>query len=114
MHLDAIIAGTWGPVSSQFGETHLEVVLTTGPGNQPAVWDWTAKTGQFGSRPVQKPNPLPQGESNPNQYPLHHGFCWVSVDLSVPISSVALQVPLCLVAFGYATVKHNILTFVRS
>jgi len=34
------------------------VVLPTGPGNPPVVRDWTGKTVWFGSRPVQKPNPL--------------------------------------------------------
>jgi hypothetical protein len=34
------------------------VVLATGLGNPPAVWVWTGKMVRFGSKPVQKPDPL--------------------------------------------------------
>jgi len=42
------------------------VVLATGPGNPPAGRVWTAKTGRFSSRPVQKPDPLTLGGPNPD------------------------------------------------
>ena len=32
------------------------LVSATGPGNQPGIWVWTAKTDQLSSRPVQKPD----------------------------------------------------------
>jgi hypothetical protein len=38
--------------------TDLEKVLATGPGNWPMVLVWTAKTNQFGSRPIHIQNPL--------------------------------------------------------
>jgi len=50
------------------------VVLTTGPVNMPAVWDWTSETVQFGSRPGQKPHPLPPAGTHLVQYPLS---CWL-------------------------------------
>ena len=42
------------------------IVLPTGPGNPPAVRVWTAKMGHFGSRPVQKPDPLTLCGSKPD------------------------------------------------
>jgi hypothetical protein len=45
------------------------LVLATGPGNLPAVRVRTAKTVQFGSRQVQKPNPQLLGGPNPDPYP---------------------------------------------
>jgi len=50
------------------------VVLAMGLGNLPAVRIWTTKIGLFGSRPVQKPDPLPVGRPNPDLYPSTHGF----------------------------------------
>jgi len=46
-----------------------EVVLATGPGNPPAVGDWTGTTVQFGSRTVQRPDLLLLGGANPAPYP---------------------------------------------
>jgi hypothetical protein len=68
------------------------VVLATGPGNAPAVRVWTAKTGQFGSRFVQQPDPLTLGGPNPDPYPSTRGFRQVWLDLSVPISGSAFRV----------------------
>jgi len=51
-----------------------ELVLATGPGNPPAFRVWTAKTGRFGSRTVQKPDPLTLGGPNPDLYPSTRGF----------------------------------------
>ena len=69
-----------------------QIVLATGPGNSPAVWVWTAKTGRFTSRPVQKPEPLTLG--GPNQHPdlSTHGFRWAWLDPLVPISGSAFRV----------------------
>jgi len=92
----------------------LQLVLATGFGNLPAVWVWTAKTSRFGSRPIQKPDPLPLGGPNPDPYPATCRFCWVWLDSSGPISGFVFRVSLFIVAFRYATVKHKILTLVRS
>jgi len=68
------------------------VVLATGPGNPPAVRVWTAKTGRFGSRTVQKPDPQTLGGPNPDPYPSTRWFRRVWVDPSVPISGSAFRV----------------------
>jgi len=68
------------------------LVLATGPGNPPAVRVWTAKTGQFGSRPVQQPDLLTLGGPNPDPYPSTRGFRQVWLDLSAPISGSAFRV----------------------
>jgi len=68
------------------------VVLATGPGNPPAFRFRTAKTGRFGSRLDQKPDPLTCGEPNPDPYLSTRGFSRVWLDLSVPISGSAFQV----------------------
>jgi len=70
----------------------LQVVIATGPGNPPLVWVWTAKTGQRGSRPVQKPDPRTLGGPNPDPYPSTRGFPRVWLDPSVPISCSASRV----------------------
>ena len=67
-------------------------MLATGPGNTPAVRVWTAKTGRFGSRPVQKPDPLTLGGPNPDPYLSTRGFRRVGLDPSVPISGSAFGV----------------------
>ena len=67
-----------------------------GPGNPPAVWVWTRKTVQFGSKPVQKPDPLLLGGPSPDPYPLTRGFCLVWLDPSFPISASAFRVFLLL------------------
>jgi hypothetical protein len=83
-------------------------VLAMGPGNLPAVRVWTAKTGPFGSRTIQKPGTLHLGGPNADPYTSTSGFCRVWLILSVPISGFALRVSLFIVAFRYANVKHNI------
>ena len=69
------------------------VVVAMGSGNPPAVRVWTTKTGRFGSRPVQKPDPLTLGGSNPDPFPSTRQFCRAWWDPSVPISGSAFRVP---------------------
>jgi hypothetical protein len=71
---------------------HCWLVLVTGPGNPPAVQVWTAKTGRFGSRLGQKPNPLTLGGPYSDPYPATRGFCRIWLDLSVPISGSVFRV----------------------
>jgi hypothetical protein len=78
-------------VRSEYSSTHV-VVLAMGPGNAPAVRVWTANTGQFGSRTVQKPDPQTLGRSNPDSNPSTRGFGRVGLDPSVPISGSVFQV----------------------
>ena len=72
---------------------HLEIqedqrlVLAMGPGNPPAVQVWTRKMGQFGSRPVQKPDPLMPDGPNPDRYPSTRRSPRVRLDPSALISS---------------------------
>ena len=70
------------------------LVLATGPGNRPAVRVWTAKTGQFGSTPGQKTDPLTlRGpKTDPDPYPSTRGFRRVWLDPSVPILGSACRV----------------------
>jgi len=70
----------------------VRLVLATGPGIPPAVQVWTTKTGRFGFRPVQKPDPLTLGGPNPDPYPSTRGFCRVWLDPLVPISGSAFRV----------------------
>jgi hypothetical protein len=72
--------------------TAFYLVLATGPGNPPAVWVWTGKTGQFGSRTVQKPDPQTLGRPNPNPYPSTARFRPIWLDPSVQISGSAFRV----------------------
>jgi hypothetical protein len=88
------------------------LVLATGPGNPPAVRVRTAKTVRFGSKPVQKPDPLHLGGSNPDPYPSTRGFCRVWLDPSVPISGSGIRVILFMVAFRYPIANRKILTLV--
>jgi len=87
-----------------------QVVLATGPGNPPAVRVGPAKTGRFGSRTVQKPDPLSLGGPNLDPYPSTRGFCRVWLDRSVPMSGSAFRVFLFMVTFRYLTVNCKILT----
>jgi len=72
---------------------HPDLVLATGPGDLPGVGVWTAKTGRFGSRSAQKPDPLTLGGPNPDLFPSIGGFCWVWIHPSVQISKSAVLVP---------------------
>jgi len=90
----------------------LNLVLATGPGNPPALRVGTGKTVCFGSRTVQKPDPLLVGFPNPSLYPSTRGFRLVLLNQSGPISSYAFWVFLFMVAFRYPTVNCNILTMV--
>jgi len=76
-----------------------QLLLATGLGNMPVVVDWNAKTGRFGSRPLQKPDPLPLGGPHPDSYRSTTGFCKAWQDPSVPISGFALRVSLFIVTF---------------
>jgi len=71
---------------------HIPIVLATRPGNPPAAWVWTAKTGRFGSRPVQKPEPLTLCGLYTDPYSSTLGFHRIWLDLSVPISGSAFLV----------------------
>jgi len=90
----------------------IRLVLATGPGNPPAVRVWTTKIVQFGSKPVQKPDPLHLGGPNPDLYPSTRGFCRVWLDLSVSISGSGIRVFLFIVAFRYPIANRKILTLV--
>jgi len=61
----------------------IHLVSATGPGNPPAVRILTRKTVQFGSRPIQKPDPQLLGGPNPDPYPWTRGCCQVWLVLSV-------------------------------
>jgi hypothetical protein len=52
----------------------------------------TAKTGRFGSRTVQQPDPHTLGGPNPDRYQSTRGFRRVSLYLSVPMSSSAFRI----------------------
>jgi len=89
----AASSAVWGwTTTGTFNSVVPYLVLATGPGNPPAVRVLTAKTGRFGSRPVQKPDPLTLGGPNPVPYPSTRGFRRVWLDLSVPISGSAFRV----------------------
>jgi len=75
------------------------LVLTTGPGNLPPVWIWTAETGLFDSTANEKPNPLTLGAPNPDPYTSTRGICRVWLDPLVTISCSVVQVSLSIVAF---------------
>jgi len=92
--------------------TLIQVVLATGPFNPPAVRVQIAKTVRFGSKPVQKPDPLHLGGPNPDPYPSTRGFCRVWLDPSVPISSSGIRIILFMVAFRYPIANRKILTLV--
>jgi len=90
----------WPPLYAKPGEAcslhhpdnESELVLATGPGNPPAVWVWTAKTGRFDSGPGQKTDPLTVGGPNPDPYLSTTGFRRVWLDPSVPISGSVFRV----------------------
>ena len=94
MHSEIVIEGGWRCTCENHNRASLEIhlVLATGLGNPPAVRVWTAKTSRFGSRPVQKPDPLTLGGPNPDPYPSTRGFRRVWLDPSVPISCSAFRV----------------------
>jgi len=68
------------------------VVLAMVPGNRPAVRVWTAKTGGFGSRPVEKPDRMTLGGPNMDLYLSTRGFRRVWLNPSVQISGSAVWV----------------------
>jgi hypothetical protein len=99
--------------------THAEIagmrsreVLAPGPGNAPAVRVRNTKTVRFGSKPIQKPDPLHLGGPNPDPYLSTCGFCCVWLDPSVPISYSGIRVILFMVTFSYPIVNRKILTLV--
>jgi len=93
------------------------LVLTTGPGIPPAAWASRLWSGfgpeiRFGSRIVQKPDPLLHGGLNPALCSSSRVFRQVWLDRSDPISGSAFRVYLFMVAFRYPTVNCKILTMV--
>jgi len=70
----------------------VSLLSATHPGNPPGVLVWSAKTGQFGSRTVQKPDQQTLGGLNPDQYSSARASRRVCLDLSVPISSSRFRV----------------------
>ena len=88
-------------------------VLATGTGNLPAVPVRTAKMGDFGSTPVQKPDPLLLGGPHPAPYLSTCGFRWFWLDRLVPNSGSVFQGSLYIFAFRYANVHCKIWTLVR-
>jgi len=88
------------------------LVLAMGLENPPAVRVWHAKTGRFGSRLIQKPDPLGLGRQNPDPYRSTLGCRLVMLDPLVPMSTSAFRVFLFMVAFRYPTVNCKILTLV--
>jgi len=100
-------------LSTAYTEYNIHLVLAMGPGNPPAVWDWTGKTVLFGPRPIQSPDPELLGGLNLYLYPSTRGFCRVWLDPSVPISSSRFRVFLFMVAVRYVTVMCKISTLVH-
>jgi hypothetical protein len=88
------------------------VLLATGPGNPPADRVPTAKTVQFGSKPVQKPDMLHLRRQNPDPYLSTHRVRGVSLDLLVPISGSGFRVFLFIVALSHPIPNWKILTSV--
>ena len=84
--------GWTGRPQSRQSHPYPRLVLATGPCNAPAVRVWTAKTGWFGSRPVQQPDPLTLGGPNPDTYPSTREFRRVWPAPSVSISGSAFRV----------------------
>jgi hypothetical protein len=58
------------------------IMLPMGPGSFPVVRVWTRKTVQFGSRPVQTPDPLLHGGRNLDPYPSTRRICWDLLDIA--------------------------------
>jgi len=96
---------------SQFFPLWLELAM--GLDNLPAVRVQTTTMVSFGFRPVEEPGVLPLGVPNPYLYLSTDRFCWVYLDLCVPISGSPFRVVLYMVAFRYHTVNRNILTLVH-
>ena len=69
----------------------ISLVLAIGPGNLPAVWVWTVKTVQFGSKPIQNPDPRHLGRPNTDPYLSTRGVWQVWLDPLVPISDSSFQ-----------------------
>jgi len=92
---------------------HWILVLSTRPGNLPAVGVWITKMVQFASRPVQKPQLLLLGEPNSDPYPSTLGYRRVWLDPSVPNSGSGIRVVLFTVSFRYPTDNCKIFTSVH-
>jgi len=71
--------------------SHL-AIISNRSGDRPAVGVRTAKTGTFGSRLVQKPDPLTLGRPNHDPYPSICRFRPVWLHQSVPISGSVFRV----------------------
>ena len=70
----------------------LHLVLATVPGKQQPVRVSIAKMGQFGSRPVQRPDKLTPRGPDPVPYPSTPWFRRVWLDTSLPITGGSFQV----------------------
>jgi hypothetical protein len=92
---------------------HLVVVIGMGTGNPPAVRVWTGTTVQFGSKPIQKPDPELLRGPNPYPYQSTRGFCRVWLNPSVPVSGSPFRVFLFMVAVRYDTVLCKISTLIH-
>jgi len=77
----------WGRWDGEMG-----ILIAMGPGNLPAVRVLTAKTGLFGTWPVQKPELLTLGEPKPDPYVSTRGFRHDWLDPVVRISCSAFRV----------------------
>lgn len=77
-----------------------------------AVQVWPARTGRFGFRPGQQPDPLSLGGTNLDPYLSSRGVCPVWLDQSVTMSGSAFRVFRFLVALRYSTVNCKIFTLV--
>jgi len=100
-------------IVNRLGEARKCIVWAMGPGNPPAVRVWTRKTVRFGSRPVEKPDPLLPGGPNLAPYPSTRGFRQVWLDPSGPISRFAFRDVILMVRFRYPTVNRKRLRMVH-
>jgi len=96
---------------AEFGR--LVVVLAPGPGNTREFRVQTATTDLFGSRTVQRCDPLGPGGPITDVYQSTAGFFRVWLDPSFPISSSVFQVLLLLFTFRYPSANQEILPLVR-
>ena len=84
------------------------LVLATALSDPPAVRVWTRQMIQFGTKSVQKPDPLLLGGSNPAAYRSTRGIRQVCLDPSCAISGCAFRVVVFMVAFRCPTVNRKI------
>jgi len=88
--LDLLSSVSFGNSKISGIQPYQTLVLATGRGNLPVAQIWTAKTGPFGSRQVQKPDALTVGRPNPDLDVSTHGFRQDCIDTSIAISGSAI------------------------